>query len=416
MKLIRPSLEPTVGLWRTRKGMIRVGLAISRFFRLVVEDVLANLISLAQNLRIDSNLKSLMKRFEQALIHKPVSITSPIYQEIEQETSAEILYSTSKPVIFVSACVDEKKSGGWKYNGGIKELNYLVKLLRNHNYEAYIVTYDGSYEPWLIDHQPHISIEEFRSLLKTTQDVRCVTSWAIASAFISECSHIYFWDMELAWTEHSHFSILANLYKRKIKRVAAISRTIQAWHMAHFERPCTVIPVLIDESLWFPIPEERSPSRVGYMDEGSHTEEYITLIEDIVQSSGIELEFQLLQGGEADILSGMRSCEIFLGMNLGKDLLWGEGCPLVTLESLLTGCVLVAFDIIGNQEIIQSGFNGILIPRYRPDLMADALINLYRVPTEIERLRENALSLLNACHTFDARWPAVKEFLELDDL
>jgi hypothetical protein len=39
----------------------------------------------------------------------------------------------------------------------IKELNYLVKLLRNHDYEAYIVTYDGGYEPWLIEHQPHIS-------------------------------------------------------------------------------------------------------------------------------------------------------------------------------------------------------------------------------------------------------------------
>lgn len=249
---------------------------------LKLEDVLANLISLAQTLRIDSNLKSLMKRFEQAFIHKPVSITSSISQKIEQETSAELLYSTSTPVIFASACVDEKKSGGWKYNGGIKELNYLVKLLRNHDYEAYIVTYDGGYEPWLIEHPPHISLEEFRSLLKTTQNARCVTSWAIAKAFIRECSQIYFWDMELAWTDHSHFSTLAKLYKRKIKRVPAISRTIQAWHMAHFEKHCTVIPNLVDDCLGFPVEAQRHPQRVGYMDEGSHTEEYITIVEDVV--------------------------------------------------------------------------------------------------------------------------------------
>jgi glycosyltransferase involved in cell wall biosynthesis len=416
MKFVRPSLEPTVGLWRTRKGMIRVGLAISRFFRLVVEDVLANLISLAQTLRIDSNLKSLMKRFEQALIHKPVSITYPIYQNIAQTTSAELLYRTSKPVIFVSACKNEKNQGGWKYNGGIKELNYLVKLLRKHEYEAYIVTYDGGYEPWLIEHQPHISLEEFRSLLKTTQDVRCVTSWAIAEAFIRECSQIYFWDMELAWTEHSHFSTLASLYKRKIKRVAAISRTIQAWHMAHFEKSCTVIPNLVDESLWFPIEAQRHPQRVGYMDEGPHTEEYITIVEDVVKSHDLELEFLLIKGCEADVLSSMRSCEIFLTMNIGKDPLWGEGGPLTPLEALATGCVPITFDILGPREIIQSGFNGIVVPPCRPDRMANALVSLYKKPGEIERIRKNALSLLNACHTFDARWPAVKEFLELDDL
>ncbi len=109
----------------------------------------------------------------------------------------------------------------------------------------------------------------------------------------------------------------------------------------------------------------------------------------------------------------MQSCEVFLGMNIGKDVLWGEGCPRVSVEAPAAGCIPIAFDIIGNREVIHSGFNGILVPRYRPDLMANALVNLYRNPGEIEQMRRNALALIRSCHTFEARWPAVKEFLSI---
>jgi glycosyltransferase involved in cell wall biosynthesis len=109
----------------------------------------------------------------------------------------------------------------------------------------------------------------------------------------------------------------------------------------------------------------------------------------------------------------MQSCDVFLAMNVGKDPLWGEGCPRTTIEALSTGCVVLAFDIIGNREIIQNNFNGILIPRYRPDLMADSLIDLYKATGEINRLRRNAQSIINHCHTLESRWPAVRDFLDL---
>lgn len=405
--------------WRIQKGLSRLRLAVSRFLRLVAEDIRGSSIyavaSIARRLRLHSKLQSFAQR--RGIIASPSSVVAIplIHKKINRGISVSQSASAAKPVFFVSACVDEKKHGGWKYNGGIKELSYLVKLLINHGYEAYMVTYDGSYEPWLIEHQPTISIEEFRSKLRAATDVRCVTSYAIAKAFIHECQQLYFWDMELELTENSHFSILAGLYKHKIKGTAAISRTIQAWHMAHFEKPCTIMPNLLDESLWFPVEAYRHSLQVGYMDEGLHTEKYIDTLRDTLQSSGIYLELQLIKGCEADILSGMRSCEVFLSMNLGKDALWGEGCPRTVVEALSTGCVVVAFDVIGNRETIQSNFNGILVSRYRLDLMANTLISLYKNPGEIERLRNNALSLIQYCHTFDARWPAVKEFLELDD-
>lgn len=406
--------------WRTKKGLSRVRLAVSRCSHLVAEDIRGSLISCASSISrmvgFHSSIKALAQRFGVISVQKPTLAISLAQKEISQESSfSRQLASIIYPVIFVSACMDEKNPGAWKYNGGIKELNYFVKLLRHYGYEAYVVTYDGTYEPWLVEHQPHISLQEFRAKLKSVKNIRCVTSWAIAEAFINECQELYFWDMELAWTEHSHFSILARLYRCKIKGVAAISRTIQAWHMAHFEKPCTIIPNLLDKSLWFPVAAQRYHWRVGYMDEGAHTEEYVTIVRNVAQSSGIDLEIWLIKGCEADILSGMRSCEVFLSMNIGKASLWGEGCPRTIIEALSTGCVVLAFDIIGNREIIQSNFNGILIPRYRPELMANTLITLYKNPGEIERLRNNALSLIDACHTFDARWPAVREFLKLED-
>jgi glycosyltransferase involved in cell wall biosynthesis len=100
-------------------------------------------------------------------------------------------------------------------------------------------------------------------------------------------------------------------------------------------------------------------------------------------------------------------------MNIGKDLLWGEGCPRTVIEALAAQCVVIAFDIIGNREIIQDNFNSILVPRYRRDLMAEALINLYTIPGELDRFRYNTLALMQTCHTFESRWPAVKEFLHL---
>ena len=223
--------------------------------------------------------------------------------------------------------------------------------------------------------------------------------------------------MELAATEHFDFPALARLHRHgKLRGSAAISRTIQAWHMTHFNRPCTILPVIIDESIWFPDGSQRVNNRIGYLDEGPHTSNTIELLRVASQASGLNLEFIELRGDEADIRTGMQKCTVFLGMNRGKDPLWGEGCPLSTLESMFAGCVLIAFDVLGNREIVQHGFNGFLIPPECPDLMASTLIRLFKTSGEIGRLQINTLALVNCCHRFESRWPAVKEFLNLDDL
>lgn len=405
--------------WRTQKVLSQIRLVISPLILYLFEDIrnlvdelrikLVKLVSdLLRSTKIHTSIKNISINL--GIVKFPVNtLPSPPSQPSVQQLATTV----EKPLIFASYCAGVDFPGNLKFCGGTKELNYLLKLLRNHGYEAYMVTYDGSYEPWLLDHQPHISLEEFRGIISSNANVRCVTSWAIATAFIQASPSLYFWDMELAHTEHDHFPVLANLYRRKIRNTASISRTIQAWHMAHFQRPSIILPNLLDESLWLPLPSERQPCRVGYMNEGSHTETYLELIQNVVKEKGLDLEFQKIKGVEAEVLEGMRSCEVFLAMNIGKEPLWGEGCPRTVIEALSTGCVVIAFDIIGNRETIQDNFNSILVSRYRPDLMAVALVRLYTIPGELDRLRTNSLSLIQACHTLEARWPAVKEFLDL---
>jgi glycosyltransferase involved in cell wall biosynthesis len=403
--------------YRTQNGIARTELVIHRLVSGIIVDFRELCIQGISNLlrnssKLHANLKRSATKF--GFVNN-VENTVKLESQITQSNKVIQQFATplGKPVIFASYCIDQNFKGDLKFCGGTKELNLLIKLLRQKDFEAYMVTYDGSYEPWLNEHQPHLSISDFQAKLRSNDNVRCITSLACASAFIRSCPQIYFWDMELAFTDHQDFRALANLYKTKLNSVATISRTIQAWHMAHFQRSCVLLPNLVDQLQWFPQPEHRHLNRVGYMNEGEHTEKYISSIQKIINKRGLELEFYLIQGPEADILAGLRSCEVFLTMNIGKDLLWGEGGPLPPLEAMATGCVPIAFDIIGPREFIHNGFNGVIVPRYRPDLMAEALIGLYTRSGERERLRTNSLAMMQSCHTFEARWPAVQEFLHL---
>lgn len=387
-----------------------------RFLRLLVEEIRITIVDAGRYLALRVGLHAQGK-----IIASKVSLIpreQPSCGAISEQRTIPMSMqdrsgSQEMPVIFASACVDRKDKGDWKYCGGVKELNILIKLLRMRGYEAYMVTYDGTYESWLINHQPHISIKDLRDKLSQLKNVRCVTSWAIAKSFINECKDVYFWDMDLCCTDNAQFSILASLYRNKIKKSASISRTIQAWHMAHFEQPCIVIPNLLDDSLWFPDEPDVSVLKVGYMDEGPHTGDYLDIIKKFAPLNDLNFAFVLINGDESQVLSGMRECRVFLSMNTGKDPLWGEGCPRTIIEALSVGCVVIAFDLIGNREIVVDNYNGFIVTRGRPDLMGQTLKRLLENPGEMQRVRNNSLSMLVACHTLEARWPLIKDFLEI---
>lgn len=375
--------------WRIQKGFVLIKLALEEFLFLFKKEIEEKI----HNFFIIIGIEKIKQR--KALIEFPA-----------------VRIVKNKPIIFASACVDSQITGGWKYNGGIKELNLLIKLVRNHGYEGYLVTYDGKYEPWLIEHQPAVSIDEFNKI-KKNKEIRCVTSWAIAKTFIQNSPRIYFWDMELAYSENQFFAIMGSLYKYKINKVAGISRTIQAWHMAKFHKKCNVIPNIIDESIWFPDKNLRKRHNVGYMNEGPHTKHFINIIEEATVKAGLKLDFYLIKGDENDVLNLMRSCEVYLSLNIGKDPFWGEGCPRTILEALSVGCVSLSFDIIGNRETVINNFNGIIVNEKNPHFMADKLIHLFKNKAEMDRLRLNSLLLFNSCNRLEDRWLVVKDFLDI---
>jgi glycosyltransferase involved in cell wall biosynthesis len=401
--------------WRTKKGVALFGRALGIFLGLAAEDLYFLVKDMVSWIAGHMGLRAFLRHWT----NKCHALKDPegFYQtwpSAKSAASADVpAKDPVKPSIFVSACVSREIPGDYRFCGGIKELNYLVMLLRDHGYDAWMVTYDGQYRPWLIEHQPHISLSEFRLKSKLSCDIRCVTSLANADAFIRECRELFFWDMDLVMTNNAQFSNLSRLYRTKIKKTAAISRTIQAWHMAHFGMRPVVIPNLLDDRSWFPVPVERKRIRVGYMNEGGYVGECLRMIREKCRDANLTIEFQLIEGVEDEVLRLMRTCNVFLSMNIGKDAFWGEGCPRTTIEAMACGCVVVAFDVIGNREMIQDGFNGMLVSGPRAELMAEALIRLYKDPELIEGLRQNSLAMIRTCHSLERRWPLVKEFLLL---
>jgi Glycosyl transferases group 1 len=321
---------------------------------------------------------------------------------------------TSRPWIFVSYATDETLKGSHQYCGGEKLLNNLVLLLRRHGYEAYMVSMDGAHSNWLVEHAPFLSLEEFARRAAGAQSIRCVTSWVLAHAFLEHCPSFYFWDQELATTSRSQFPTLARQMRRgRIRATAGLNRSIQAWHMAVFERRASLLRTLVDDKHWKPDEAQRKRDRVGYMDEGSLTATFIDTIRSLTRARGLELEFIRLAGVEADIIKGMQTCSVFLALNVGKSPLWGEGGPMTPHEAMACGALPICFDTNGPWELIQQGYNGFVLPEIRPELMADQLTRIYSDPGQLESLRANALAVSRTSHCMESRWPSVCEFLSL---
>lgn len=319
-----------------------------------------------------------------------------------------------RPLIFASYATDEEMKGSHRFCGGEKLLNNLILLLRRRGYDAWMVSLDGRHADWLAEHAPFLSIGQFEEKLRSTADVRCVTSWLKAAPYLNLCPRFYFWDQELSASSRSHFPDLARMIARdRIIRTAGVNRAVQAFHRAVFETNALVLRQLIDEEHWMPDPSRRIPTRVGFFDEGDHGAAFIQRIRELTASAGLLLEFVQLAGVEKEIILQMQQCGTFLALNVGKSPLWGEGGPMSPQEAMACGTVPVCFDINGPWELIQQHYNGVVVAEFTPDAMARELIGIYSTPNLWETMSRRSLEMSTTSHSMQARWPDVARFLDL---
>jgi len=327
---------------------------------------------------------------------------------------AAVAPPAEKPVIFASYATGPELTGSHLYCGGEKLLNNLTLILRRHGYEAYMVSIDGKNSGWLAEHAPFLSLEEFQARKASAQSFRCVTSWLVAKAYLEHCPQFYFWDQELGVSSRSHFPALARHQREgRIVRAAGVNRSVQAFHRAIFGTEAKLLRQLVDEKYWKPDPARRIRNRVGYFDEGTHGAEYIRIIRERTRAAGLDLEFFQLRGAEPDIIDQMQQCAIFLALNIGKSILWGEGGPMTPQEAMACGTVPVCFDLNGPWELIQQNYNGVVTTEIKPELMADALLAIYGEPGRLEEMSRRCVEITQASHTMEARWPSVRSFLDL---
>jgi len=234
--------------------------------------------------------------------------------------------------------------------------------------------------------------------------------------YLKLTKQIYFYDCEIAKTcRPQHFTILQNLLStKKIRGIATNSRYNQLWYRTTINYSAMMINEWSDAEYWNPKPEIREKNLVGYTKE-PRSDVVIQTISEICRKQGFNFRFIKIQGlKEIEILNLLRKCDYFLGTNPGKDPVHGEGCPRVGNEAMHAGCVVISFDVNGNQEYLENEKTGFLIPRGNVNTMAKKLIYLANHPEAKERIRENSISFALEKFSVPGRWEKIRDFLELE--
>lgn len=92
-----------------------------------------------------------------------------------------------------------------------------------------------------------------------------------------------------------------------------------------------------------------------------------------VAALGLQSSVEFL-GERQDVPDLLRDASLFVMSSLT------EGISLTLLEAMASGLPVVATEVGGNAEVVESGRTGRLVPPSRPDLLAQALLDVWRNP------------------------------------
>ena len=94
---------------------------------------------------------------------------------------------------------------------------------------------------------------------------------------------------------------------------------------------------------------------------------------DLLAQAGAQ-DLAWLPGARDDVAQLLRAMDVFVLPSLA------EGSSNTILEAMASGLPVVATEVGGNAELVQSGWNGALVPPRSPELLADALLDYCRNP------------------------------------
>lgn len=117
-----------------------------------------------------------------------------------------------------------------------------------------------------------------------------------------------------------------------------------------------------------------------------------------LQQLAIELKLQncvIFIGARTDIPVVLKAFDVYALPS------YWEGLPMVILESMASGCPIIATDVGGVSNAITNGVNGILIKPRSPVEIKDAIIDLYKNETKRQLFVENGREIFRK--NFSAR-------------
>ena len=103
-----------------------------------------------------------------------------------------------------------------------------------------------------------------------------------------------------------------------------------------------------------------------------------------------------LPGARDDVAQLLRAMDVFVLPSLA------EGSSNTILEAMASALPVVATEVGGNAELVQSGWNGMLVPPRSPELLADALSDYCRSPELGRRHGARGRRLVLAEHSLAA--------------
>jgi glycosyltransferase involved in cell wall biosynthesis len=107
---------------------------------------------------------------------------------------------------------------------------------------------------------------------------------------------------------------------------------------------------------------------------GKGSDDCLERVQDTVAQHKLN-ERVLLLGNRNDAFDFMQRAAVFVQPSLF------EGLPLALQEAMFYGCACIATNVPGNDEMVEDGLSGLLVPSMKADALADAIDRLIRDPT-----------------------------------